>query len=555
MEAKIQDHDKTKQQLIDELARLRQKVTRLETSQIKRQQVDEDLLTNQTHIISMIDIANEAIISVDEAQRIFIFNKGAERIFGYSADEVAGQPLDILLPQRFTVIHHQHTAEFATSEVSTRMMGERKTEIFGRRKNGQEFPAEASISKFEIGGKKFFTVVLRDVTERRRMEREREKFIEELKALNEAAQAITSELSLEEVLHKIVESARSLIKVKYAALGVHGGEGRLTQFVTAGIEPEIEAKISAPPAGHGVLSLFLRKGEPAIVEDIASHPASVGFPAHHPVMHSLLGVSIFSKEQLIGALYLSDKQDGSKFDETDQQLTEMLAHHAAIAIENARLYEQTQRLAILEERERFARDLHDGIIQSTYGVGLSLDSAKAAISWENDAARQMIDLSLKSLAQVITDIRNYIFDLRPQAWKDKGLYARLQGLIKELKINTVLSIEADIEPDIDSYVNKMQASHLFHITHEALANVARHAKASRVYIRLVTENNLLILRVEDNGTGFEPPSAIHHGHRGLANIRDRASSLNADLDINSHPGAGTRLTLKVRITEPVKATA
>lgn len=523
----------------------------LEASQIKHQQASQALLANQAHIISIVDIANEAIISVDETQRIAIFNKGAEKIFGYTAHEVAGQPLDILLPERFVTLHRRHIADFAGSQVTARMMAERQ-EIFGRRKDGQEFPAEASISKFEAGGKKFFTVVLRDITDRKREEQARERLIAELRALNEAARAITSELSLEQVLCKIVESARTLIKVRYAALGVHGGQGTLSQFVTAGIDPAQRAKIGSPPTGHGLLGLFLRQGQAAIIHDIAHHPASVGFPKDHPIMHSLLGVSIYSKGELIGALYLTDKLDGSKFTEADRQLTEMLAHHAAIAIENARLYEQTQRLAVLEERERFARDLHDGIIQSTYGVGLSLDNAKAAISPDNQVARELIDISLKSLAQVITDIRNYIFDLRPQALKDKGLHARLEGLLKELKINSTLSLEADIDPDINAYLTDKQASHIFHITHEALANVVRHAKAKKARLSLNRNGPLLILRVEDDGVGFKPPSHIRHGHRGLANIQERISALNAMLNIDSAPNRGTCLTMRMRIHKPVK---
>ena len=186
-----------------------------------------------------------------------------------------------------------------------------------------------------------------------------------LKALSEAVHAITSELSLEQVLQKISQAARTLINAKYAALGIHDGQGRLSRFITAGLDPAAHATMGPLPTGLGLLGFFLHRGEALIVKDLASHPVAAGFPAHHPIMHDLLGVPIFSKGVLIGALYLTDKQDGTDFTETDQQLVEMLALHVAIAIENANLYEKTQRLAILEERERFARDLHDSIIQSS----------------------------------------------------------------------------------------------------------------------------------------------------------------------------------------------
>lgn len=366
-----------------------------------------------------------------------------------------------------------------------------------------------------------------------------------LKALSEATQAVTSELSLEQVLQKIAQAAHTLINVRYAALGVHDGYGRLSRFITAGIAPAAHQKIGALPTGLGLLGYFLHQGESLIVKDIAHHPAAAGFPEHHPVMDSLLGVPIFSKGELIGALYLADKQDGTGFTETDQQLVEMLALHAAIAIENAHLYEKTQRLAILEERERFARDLHDGIIQSIYGVGLILDNTKALISPANETVRDQIDLSLKSLANVINDLRNYIFDLRPQALKSKGLYARLEGLIKELRVNTLLPIQAEIDPEINDYVNDLQASHIFHIAHEALSNAARHARAKKINLSLTCQADTLTLHIEDDGIGFIPPDNISHGHHGLANIEKRASILNAELSIESLPRQGTTLILKL----------
>ncbi|MBI1882238.1 MAG: GAF domain-containing sensor histidine kinase [Chloroflexi bacterium] len=366
-----------------------------------------------------------------------------------------------------------------------------------------------------------------------------------LKALSEATQAVTSELSLEQVLLKIAQAARTLIDARYAALGVHDGYGHLSRFITAGLDPAAHQKIGPLPTGLGLLGHFLHQGESLIVKDIAHHAAAAGFPPHHPVMNSLLGVPIFSKGELIGALYLTDKQDGSDFTETDQQLIEMLALHAAIAIENANLYEKTQRLAILEERERFARDLHDGIIQSIYGVGLILDNTKALILPENEAAQQQIDLSLKSLAAVINDLRNYIFDLRPQALKSKGLYTRLEGLIKELKVNTLLPIELEIDPEINSYITDLQASHLFHIAHEALSNAARHARPKKISLSLTRQADKLTLRVEDDGIGFEPPHTEAHGHQGLANMYKRASILNADLKIEGNSNQGTILTLTV----------
>ncbi|HEY85191.1 MAG TPA: PAS domain S-box protein [Chloroflexi bacterium] len=542
------DADKTKEELIEELAALRRKVKRLADLEIENKRAAQALQESQIRFAGILDITSNAIIATDERQRIILFNKGAEEIFGYSSAEAMGQPLDILIPRNVITVHRQHINRFADAEAFARLMDERQG-VSGRRKNGEEFPAEASIAKLDTGGERIFTVVLRDITERKRIEQEKEKLIEQLRALNKAAQAIASELSLDQVLQTIVEAARSLLKVKYAALRLHNEQKR---FITTGIDQKTYGKIKTLPVGRGLLNPLLHQRQTLIVNDIAGHLQSVGFPEHHPAMRSLLGVPIRSKGKLIGALYLSDKEDGSNFAPADKQLVEMLALHATIAIENAHHHEQTQRLAILEERERFARDLHDGIIQSIYAVGLALDQAKADILPSSQTTREQIDLSLKNLAAVIQDIRNYIFDLRPQATKHRGLKARLDGLIKEVKVNTLLPIESDIAPDINAELSDWQASHVFHICHESLSNAIRHAKPSRIAINLSKDGDAVTLIVADNGTGFDLPPEIHPGHRGLSNIRTRVSQLGGSLNIDTAPQQGTRVTLRFRCDAPEK---
>ena len=507
---------------------------------------EEALIESQIRFAGILDIANEAIISIDEDQKIVLFNKGAEKIFGYTATEAVGRPLEILLPKKYVLDHSKHIKEFATASEAARLMGKRNS-IFGRKKNGHVFPAAASISKLEVGSQKILTVVLRDITKEKEIAHERELRITGLNALNEATRAITAELSLEQVLHKITQAAKELMQANFAALGMHDGHGHLSRFIAIGVDPEQREKIGPLPVGRGLLGVLLHQGESLIVDNIADHPMAAGFPENHPPMNNLLGVPIYSKGDLIGALYLADKEDGTQFTTADQKLVEMLALHAAIAIENARLYGQTQRLAILEERERFARDLHDGIIQSIYAVGLALDQAKMDIRPTNYDARQQIELSLKSLASVIQDIRNYIFDLRPEALKYQGLRTRLEGLVKELRVNTLLPIQAEITPGIDKHLTEMQSRHIFHITHEALSNAARHAKASRISLVLTKDDSFITTIVEDDGIGFKVSPNIAPGHHGISNMQARADQLNATLDINSVPQQGTRLTLTLQL--------
>ncbi len=539
---------KSKSQLIKELEEIR---CHTEATVIQLKQLEESLVENHSRFFSLLDVVNEAIISTNESQHITSFNQGAEKIFDYAAAEVLGQPLDILLPERFQVRHRQYMAEFATSDVPSRLMGER-SEIYGRRKNGAEFAAEASISRLEADEKRVYIVILRDIEARKQSEQAQTHHLKQLTVLSELARDIAAELSLEHVLQKIVESAQTLIQTKYAALGVHDGQGRLSQFITVGVEAAVRRKIGLLPTGQGLLGHLLEKGESLIVSDLKQHPASVGFPPHHPQMTQFLGVPIFSKDTLIGALYLTDKKDGSDFTAADQDLIETLALQAAISIENARLYEQTQRLAVLEERERIAQDLHDDIIQSVYAVGLALDQAKLDMSTAYQTSMEQIDLSLKSLSGVIQDIRGYIFDLRPQAEsvQFKNLKGRLEGLAQELKANIRLPVQADISPDIDTYLNEQQATHLFYIAHEALSNAIRHAKANQISLTLRKEEDLIILQVQDDGLGFIPPSKISPGHHGLNNIQTRVLRLGATLEFDSETGQGTCMKVKVQMQSP-----
>ena len=266
-----------------------------------------------------------------------------------------------------------------------------------------------------------------------------------LAALDAATRGIANILELDTVLRLIVERVRELVRARYAALGIVDSVGVIERFVTVGISTDDRERIGQLPRGHGLLGLIIREGRSVRISEIADHPDSSGFPPHHPPMHSFLGVPITVKGASVGNLYLTDKTDAAEFSEDDQALVEMFALHAGIAIENARLHEQVQRLAIVEERERIAKDLHDGVIQSIYAVGLSLEDLPEVMEEDGGAARERIDRAIDALHVTIRDIRNFIMGLRPELLDQHDLVGSLLALAEEVRLNSMVEVDTSID--------------------------------------------------------------------------------------------------------------
>lgn len=373
-----------------------------------------------------------------------------------------------------------------------------------------------------------------------------------LAALNQAALAIAAEVSLDKVLQQITDSARELVGARYAALGVPDSEGHLEKFVTSGISHAEEAKIPHRPRGLGLLGAIVREGRSIRLPNLSDDPRSVGFPPGHPIMTSFLGVPIIAGQEVLGNLYLADKHEDQagkrsvaiEFTAADQKLVEMLAAHAAIAIQNARLYEQVGRLAIVEERSRIGMDLHDGVIQSIYAVGLTLESARLLLPDDPIEANHIILQSIAGLNDAIRDIRNFILDLRPQRFTG-DLNQATARLIREFQANVMIPVKFVANKATLSAMPTPVARTIFFTTQEALANVARHARASQVTVEIWQEPELAILCVEDDGVGFNVEKEAQSVGHGLANMRARAEELNGICIIQSEPGEGTQICLRL----------
>lgn len=363
-----------------------------------------------------------------------------------------------------------------------------------------------------------------------------------LRRLLEAVLLLQADVSLPTLLRHFVDEARAMTGARYGALGVlDEGHTVLADFITVGIDPETEQAIGQHPTGKGVLGLLITDPRPLRLPDIHRHPESAGFPPGHPPMTSFLGVPVASRGEVYGNLYLTDKIGWSEFTTDDEVLVMALAQAAALAIENARLHQRVRDVAVVEDRERIARDLHDAVIQRLFAVGLSLQAAAGAAQ---PAIGDRIGRAVADIDDTIRKIRSTIFELTaPQ--EDHGLRAAVLSLVHDLAGITGFEVPVTFEGPVDTAVGPEVAEHLLSTVREAITNVGRHAAASQASLRVAVAGEECTVTVVDDGRGMGPE---REGGLGLGNLRHRAEKLGGALEMTSGAGGrGTSLVWRVRL--------
>ncbi len=559
----------------------------------------------------------------------------------------------------------------------------------------------------------------------------REQLEERLATLHRASLELVKNISLEALLERIAFLACEQVMAQYAAVGVLDEQGNLEKFIPIGITPEAVQQMPHPPRGQGLIGALMNTKDPIRVANIGSDPRSSGFPAHHPAMNSFLGVPIRLGDRQLGQIYLTNKLTGDEFTLDDERVIEMLASYAAVAISNARFYQQIterdqiltrrnenlalvnelattlaasenidevlenvltqvmdylrldigevflrqedgkvlqmtlhhgenrphmwsqttfqfgeglvgktaetgqltridletlkdvahengyffsdetlignlkqavclplagrrgvlgvlcigtcgsdplddlemqflssisawvgmaienlrlnvqqRRLAVLEERERIGMDLHDGIIQDIYAVGLTLEHARLLLNDNPQGSRQRIEQAVSDLNSTIRDIRAYILDLRPRKLHEENLADGLLRLIAEFRANTLVEVTLQ-RPQQDLHMSQTQAVALFHICQEALANAGKHSHAHHVNVSLWSTNERVLLEISDDGRGFDQETTrLTLGH-GLSNMLTRARNAGGDLEVSSEVGQGTTILVWVPNTNEI----
>lgn len=367
---------------------------------------------------------------------------------------------------------------------------------------------------------------------------------EEVNALLEAVCQATLKISqvedLPTTLQQIADTARGLISATYAVLATFEGENRPPNFIFSGVDQFTADAIGHPPEGIGLLGAISQKQKSFRLAQLVNHPDFSGFPPGHPEMNSFLGVPIEMDGSVYGRIYLANKISNQNFSSTDEQILQIFAAHAAVAIQNARLHGQVGQLAITEERTRLGMDLHDGIIQSIYAVGLMLESTKLSLQDNPEDADHLLTQAIEGLNGTIRDIRNFILDLRPYRFQG-DLEKGLGRLVREFQANTMVAVTFSASPKLLPRLPASVARSLFLTTQEALANIARHAYAKQVIIAIEDQKRerRVALQIKDDGQGFDIAAKSYAIGHGLANMQARAEDLNGSFEIESKLGEGT----------------
>lgn len=387
-------------------------------------------------------------------------------------------------------------------------------------------------------------------------------------ALVDAGISLSSELDLDQVLERIVQAAATVIGARYAALGVLNEDGDgLSNFVYHGIDHEQAERIGPLPVGRGLLGAVIAHPEPIRLDEMSADARSVGFPEHHPEMNSFLGVPVRVRESVFGNLYLTEKLGDGVFSEEDERLALALASQAGVAIENARLYSyerdrvrfeaelaesrvrEEMRADMLreviraqeEERRRVARELHDtgGQALASILLGLKVVAGERTLA---EARSRLADLR-EVTAQAAADVRRLALELRPSVLDDLGLQAALERYTADLADR--LEIPITLDAHIEHRPNEETETVLYRVAQESLTNAIKYAEARSISVYLDGSTERILLRVTDDGVGFDPATVERKQGLGLRGMEERAALVSGEVSVTSAPGHGTVVELTV----------
>jgi PAS domain S-box-containing protein len=500
--------------------------------------------------LTYLESAPIGVVVIDQTGLIRIVNAKAEEIFGYERTELIGQPMEMLLPQRFRDTHHKHRSDYFR-RAHARPMG-LGLELAGRRKDGTEFPVEVGLSQIQIQDRNLAVAFVTDITvrvqaaealrrhatelESRVVERTRE--IERRRQVAEGLHDVLTILNtarpLEEILSHIVEQAHRLLATDAVAIYRQDGDGKPPQVVAARQLEEGSSRDGATfesvIPGHA-----LRDRQNVGVADRADD--ETGSIARISRYRSVLAVPLNVKGEVYGNICLYYRSPRT-FTAEDRELAVAFADQAALAIENERLREQAERSAVAAERSRLARDLHDAVTQTLFSTSLIADVLPKLWKRNQEEGERRL-AELRELTRgALAEMRTLLLELRPSALAEANLADLLHQLAEaatgRARLPVLLHVSGEGEIPVEVKVA------LYRIAQESLNNVTKHSLATSATIKLIHALDAVHLSIEDNGRGFEVDGSPA-GRLGLNIMRERAEAIHADLLIESEIGKGTSI--------------
>ena len=504
-----------------------------------------------------IEQSGDVVIITDQVGTIEYVNPAFETTTGYSRAEAVGKDTNLIKSG-------EHPEEFYNLLWSTILSGQSfRAEFINRKKNGDLYYEEKTITPIrnEAGEITNYISTGKDITERvmayqnlEMMVQERTREVEqlfirsdqrsrELAALYNADEQLHSHLHLDEVLQALVDVVIDILHADKTSVQVWDEQKqRLRVAASRGLNAETIERISTDPEGDGVSPKAYAGGEPLAVEDMPGAPSPTGDIARQEGIQSLLSVPIKLGDQIFGVFSLNYCKARS-FSDEDKRFMLAFAQRAGMAITNATRYEQAEQAAIMEERQRMARDLHDSVTQSLYSLTLIAEAGRRkALGGDLEMTSHYISRLGETARQALKEMRLMLFEMRPADLQEiglvKALQQRLDDVEKRTGTNAVLQVDGEVNlPEQMDVV-------IYHIAQEALNNALKHANAGLITVRIRGNEEDFELVIQDDGIGYDPEKSAEHGGMGLNNMRDRARQIGAELQIVSAPGQGTSVIVK-----------
>jgi PAS domain S-box-containing protein len=507
----------------------------------------EEALRESEELLRLLSEATFEGVLVHEGGILLRANGQFFEMFGYEPDELLGK-------QAIPLTVAPESSEFMRRQISLGLTG--PYEVIALRKDGTRFPIEVRARLMEYGGRTVRVAVARDIAERVRAEEALQRQAAQLEALHQVSLDITAELELDALLQSIVERAIRLLDAEAGGMYLYRPErDALVWTVTVG--PGMAHTGTELQRGEGLSGKVWEAGEPIIVDDYRHWEGRAAIYEGRP-WTAILGVPIAWGGELLGVINLMSDAEVRTFTSDDACLLSQFADQAAIAIANARLFEQvragrerlralSRRLVEVQEVERrhIAHELHDEIGQIITGLSLAIEMSTRLPA---DEARLSQSEAQALVNELMTRVRDLSLDLRPAMLDDLGL---LPALLWHFERYTALTkVRVDFKhTGLDRRFRPEVETAVYRIVQEALTNVARHAGVSEVRVRLWASRDMLGVQIEDQGVGFDPEAALAASNTsGLAGMRERLALLGGHLAVDSAPGAGSRLMAELPVS-------